>query len=915
MYTQTLYELSQEAERLLQLSRQQLQLLEKMPLSVPGDDAPQLALPWSQPNIAERHAMLNNELRKISRLEMVLAIVGTMKAGKSTTINAIVGTEVLPNRNRPMTALPTLIRHTPGQKEPVLHFSHVAPIDCLIQQLQQRLRDCDIKHLTDVLEIDKDMRALMQRIENGVAFEKYYLGAQPIFHCLKSLNDLVRLAKALDVDFPFSAYAAIEHIPVIEVEFVHLAGLESYPGQLTLLDTPGPNEAGQPHLQKMLNQQLARASAVLAVLDYTQLKSISDEEVREAILAVGQSVPLYVLVNKFDQQDRNSDDADQVRALISGTLMKGCITPQQIFPVSSMWGYLANRARYELANNGKFHCLKSLNDLVRLAKALDVDFPFSAYAAIEHIPVIEVEFVHLAGLESYPGQLTLLDTPGPNEAGQPHLQKMLNQQLARASAVLAVLDYTQLKSISDEEVREAILAVGQSVPLYVLVNKFDQQDRNSDDADQVRALISGTLMKGCITPQQIFPVSSMWGYLANRARYELANNGKLPPPEQQRWVEDFAHAALGRRWRHADLADLEHIRHAADQLWEDSLFAQPIQALLHAAYANASLYALRSAAHKLLNYAQQAREYLDFRAHGLNVACEQLRQNIHQIEESLQLLQLNQAQVSGEIKHEIELALTSANHFLRQQQDALKVQLAALFQDDSEPLSEIRTRCETLLQTAQNTISRDFTLRFAELESTLCRVLTDVIRPIEQQVKMELSESGFRPGFHFPVFHGVVPHFNTRQLFSEVISRQEATDEQSTRLGVVRETFSRWLNQPDWGRGNEKSPTETVDYSVLQRALSAEVDLYCQQMAKVLAEQVDESVTAGMNTFFAEFASCLTELQTRLRESLALRQQNESVVRLMQQQLQQTVMTHGWIYTDAQLLRDDIQTLFTAERY
>ncbi len=478
-----------------------------------------------------------------------------------------------------------------------------------------------------------------------------------------------------------------------------------------------------------------------------------------------------------------------------------------------------------------------------------------------------------------------------------------------------MLDYTQLKSISDEEVREAILAVGQSVPLYVLVNKFDQQDRNSDDADQVRALISGTLMKGCITPQQIFPVSSMWGYLANRARHELANNGKLPAPEQQRWVEDFAHAALGRRWRHADLADLEHIRHAADQLWEDSLFAQPIQALLYAAYANASLYALRSAAHKLLNYAQQAREYLDFRAHGLNVACEQLQQNIHQVEESLQLLQLNQAQVSGEIKHEIELALTSTNHFLRQQQDAVNAQLAALFQDDSESLSEMRTCCETLLQTAQNTISRDFTLRFAELESTLCRVLTDVIRPIEQQVKMELSESGFRPGFHFPVFHGVVPHFNTRQLFSEVISRQAATDEQSTRLGVVREIFSRWLNQPDWGRGNEKFPTETVDYSVLQRALSAEVDLYCQQMAKVLAEQVDESVTAGMNTFFAEFASCLTELQTRLRESMALRQQNESVVRLMQQQLQQTVMTHGWIYTDAQLLRDDIQTLFTAERY
>jgi replication fork clamp-binding protein CrfC len=49
----------------------------------------------------------------------------------------------------------------------------------------------------------------------------------------------VRLSKALDVDFPFSAYASIENIPVIEVEFVHLAGLENDLGQLTLLDTPG----------------------------------------------------------------------------------------------------------------------------------------------------------------------------------------------------------------------------------------------------------------------------------------------------------------------------------------------------------------------------------------------------------------------------------------------------------------------------------------------------------------------------------------------------------------------------------------------------------------------------------------------------------------------------------------------------
>ena len=256
MHTQTIYELSQEAERLLMLSLEHLRQLQTLPITSlddvalkQGEHSRQVVQPlhFSARGMDVQQATLNNELRKITRLEMVLAIVGTMKAGKSTTINAIVGTEVLPNRNRPMTALPTLIRHTPGQKEPVLHFSHVAPIDALMKVLQQRVRECDRQRLTQTLEIDKDMNLLLQHIENGVAFERYYLGAQPIFHCLKSLNDLVRLSKALEADFPFAAYAAIEHIPVIEVEFVHLAGQASYPGQLTLLDTPGPNEAGQPN--------------------------------------------------------------------------------------------------------------------------------------------------------------------------------------------------------------------------------------------------------------------------------------------------------------------------------------------------------------------------------------------------------------------------------------------------------------------------------------------------------------------------------------------------------------------------------------------------------------------------------------------------------------------------------------------
>ena len=181
MHTQTIYELSQEAERLLMLSLEHLRQLQKLPMTSlddvalkQGEHSSQVVQPlhFSARGMDVQQATLNNELRKITRLEMVLAIVGTMKAGKSTTINAIVGTEVLPNRNRPMTALPTLIRHTPGQKEPVLHFSHVAPIDALMKVLQQRVRECDRQRLTQTLEIDKDMNVLLQHIETGVAFER-----------------------------------------------------------------------------------------------------------------------------------------------------------------------------------------------------------------------------------------------------------------------------------------------------------------------------------------------------------------------------------------------------------------------------------------------------------------------------------------------------------------------------------------------------------------------------------------------------------------------------------------------------------------------------------------------------------------------------------------------------------------------
>ncbi|MBE8181862.1 dynamin family protein, partial [Leptospira borgpetersenii serovar Ballum] len=100
--------MNQEAERLLQLALYNLSALKQMPLAV-QDDCGNVAsrqtaavhpLHFSLRGLEAQQEMLQAELRKTTQQEMVVAIVGTMKAGKSTTINAIVGKEVLPNRNR-----------------------------------------------------------------------------------------------------------------------------------------------------------------------------------------------------------------------------------------------------------------------------------------------------------------------------------------------------------------------------------------------------------------------------------------------------------------------------------------------------------------------------------------------------------------------------------------------------------------------------------------------------------------------------------------------------------------------------------------------------------------------------------------------------------------------------------------------
>ncbi|EHP9912812.1 dynamin family protein [Escherichia coli] len=195
MHEKNIALLCDEADRLLQLNINLLRQMVEEP-DVLSDSKNENRLLFDKQKALKRIEELEGEQIKTARREMVLAVVGTMKAGKSTTINAIVGQEILPNRNRPMTSVPTLIRHVPGKTEPVLHLEHIQPVRNLLITLQEKLATPAGQQVAQTLQQTGDTRELLDILTDDGWLKNEYHGEEEIFTGLASLNDLVRLAAA-----------------------------------------------------------------------------------------------------------------------------------------------------------------------------------------------------------------------------------------------------------------------------------------------------------------------------------------------------------------------------------------------------------------------------------------------------------------------------------------------------------------------------------------------------------------------------------------------------------------------------------------------------------------------------------------------------------------------------------------------
>ena len=350
-----------EVGRLLREQREFLRALESQEGLLHSREADGKKRVLDKERVAEIVEVLDSEADKITRLEITLAVVGTVKAGKSTAINAIVGTEVLPNRNTPMTALPTVIRHKPNLREPQLTVNIAPALDGMAREIAQKLRNGG--RLEEVRKAhDADMKPLIDDLAAGrpLLIGESYQGKDRVFGALRRINDLLRLGRheAVGVELPTEEYDELHEMPSLDVHFRCLADVAPASGAIALLDLPGLNEARMSErLIDVLKEQLEKASAVLLILDYTQFSTQASAELKVLIDAVSDIMAdrIFVLVNKYDQCGPNDNykDADVLRKYIAADIMNGKVDPGHVYPVSAQYAYLASRALEDLYRRGR----------------------------------------------------------------------------------------------------------------------------------------------------------------------------------------------------------------------------------------------------------------------------------------------------------------------------------------------------------------------------------------------------------------------------------------------------------------------------------------------------------------------------------------------------------------------------------
>ena len=318
----------------------------------------------SSDSSGEKYGKFQQEIaeaeRNVKDLELVMSIVAPMKAGKSTIINAIVGQDILPSRNAAMTTLPTEIIFSSELAAPTLTLSPgiLSVFQETILALKKKTQTLGTEQVQEKIAQYPHLIELLKEIQDTIGFpsRSKISGREEIIKALTGLNDVVRLCSILEPSK--DPLSQIMDVPRIETPFwrSQTAGQTEKLGNLVIVDTPGPNEAGENlRLATVVAEQLKRSSIVLIVLDFTQLNNKAAEEVKKQIKPVIELLGrenLYVLVNKVDQRIKGDMTSEEVQKFVASDLeLSESNNTDRVFEVSARRAFFAAKFMLELQQN------------------------------------------------------------------------------------------------------------------------------------------------------------------------------------------------------------------------------------------------------------------------------------------------------------------------------------------------------------------------------------------------------------------------------------------------------------------------------------------------------------------------------------------------------------------------------------
>jgi hypothetical protein len=297
------------------------------------------------------------------------------------------------------------------------------------------------------------------------------------------------------------------------------------------------------------------------------------------------------------------------------------------------------------------------------------------------IPSIETPFFRTEQNQQLEklGNLVIVDTPGPSEAGvSEKLEIVVSKQLKRSQLVLLVLNFTELRAEAAEKIKaevHKVIRTSSQENLYVLVNKIDERRRGDIDTEMVKQFVANNLELA--NTDRVFEVSARQAFCAKDfLRQSSLSSQDIKDPEA---AEALAREVWPVDWED-ELKDatVEELQKKAVKLWKASKFASFLEEAINVILLQVAPRCMEFALNRCLihlddlcNNAKNDLTYINSNAEKLQQAIDDLNKELSSLAACRPNLDEKVAQTKKQIKETVNANLENLKKDVKNELDTL----------------------------------------------------------------------------------------------------------------------------------------------------------------------------------------------------------------------------------------------------